>query len=233
MKDLHETLALARAAYDQHDYAKAAPLLRRVVAQHDEFADVHTMLGLMAYEGGRMQEAQEHFERALELNPRYTEAAVYLSICYNELGRYEEARRVHAEALEPEGAGPATLNQIARARIANLHLTLGDAYNAIGDAVHAYAQYSAALSSGLDYPDIRLKQAQAALNLGRRDESRELLEGLVRDAPEFHPARLQLGVLLWSGGETQEARREWRYVLSRRPDDRMARFYMSLESRAH
>ena len=40
-----------------------------------------------------LRDAEEAFENALRLNPRYTEAALNLSVTYNDRGKYERAFR--------------------------------------------------------------------------------------------------------------------------------------------
>ena len=57
------------------------------------FADVHNKVGVIYHNKGIPENAIASFEKALKVNPSYTEAAINLSIVYNELGKYEEARR--------------------------------------------------------------------------------------------------------------------------------------------
>ena len=43
---------------------------------------------------GELRKASAHFEKALEINPRYTEASLNLAITYNDLGEFKKAQEV-------------------------------------------------------------------------------------------------------------------------------------------
>ena len=99
-----------REHYLAAEYDKAEQHLRAVVEEHDGFADVHNMLGVSLQHLGRTKEAVVHFERAVALDPAYTEAALNLSVCYNELGRYDEAKAVYERAAAGRSAaGPGAI----------------------------------------------------------------------------------------------------------------------------
>jgi tetratricopeptide (TPR) repeat protein len=63
------------------------------------------MLGVVYHAQGRFSDAEEAFETALRLNPRYTEAALNLSVTYNDRGKYDRAREVYMRAIS-SSAGP-------------------------------------------------------------------------------------------------------------------------------
>lgn len=226
---LHRIFVHGRNEYRAGRFLSALPALRQVVAAHGDFADVHNMLGVISHQNGDRSAAVRHFERALDLNPYYVEAALHLSICYGEEGRYDEARRIYSRASRSRGSErEASLNhldELSRAKLANMHCEVGDTYAALGLPGRAVREYEAALSSGVRYPDIRLKMAKALRDLGRLNDSLAELVRLREEKPGYLPARLQLGILLWAVGRLSEARAEWDYVLSREPDNRLATFY--------
>ncbi|HEY5955759.1 MAG TPA: tetratricopeptide repeat protein, partial [Polyangiaceae bacterium] len=84
-----QLLLLGREYFEHGDYEKAEYSLRQVLAKADNFADVHHMLGIIAHNGGDFAKAETHFERALGINPNYTEAQLNLMVTYNELGKYD------------------------------------------------------------------------------------------------------------------------------------------------
>src|SRR5687767_1416498 len=103
---LKQLLLLGREHYQNREYDKAEYLLRQVIDKTDQYADVHHMLGVITHSRGDFGEAERHFERAVELNPNYTEAQLNLMVTYNDLGKYEEARELYAKMRHRgEGTG--------------------------------------------------------------------------------------------------------------------------------
>ena len=89
---LRNLMHLAREHYENREYDKAEPLLTQIVREHQGFADMFNMLGVIHHGQGRFTQAQEMFEHALKVNPNYTEAALNLAVTYNDLGKYREAK---------------------------------------------------------------------------------------------------------------------------------------------
>ena len=115
-----QLLVLGREHYAKREFEKAEQMLRMVLEEEDRYADVHDMLGVIAHSRGNFLVAERHFERALELNPAYTEAALNLAVTYNDRGKYEKAREVYSRIkVGPvgHGAGPRPV----RARQAREH----------------------------------------------------------------------------------------------------------------
>ncbi|MCA9602614.1 MAG: tetratricopeptide repeat protein, partial [Myxococcales bacterium] len=126
-----QILALGREYYEKREYDRAEHYLRQVGA-HEQFADVQNMLGVIAHDKGNLEEAQACFEGALRINPNYTEAALNLSVTYNDLGRYDEAKRIYQAALSRGQASPGKLDPFVKGRIANQHGELAQAYQDAG-----------------------------------------------------------------------------------------------------
>src|SRR6188474_3606195 len=99
-----QLLLLGREHYEKREFDKAEYLLRQVVAETDRFADVYDMLGVIAHSRGDFALAERHFEKAVGLNPNYTEAQLNLMVTYNDLGKYDAARRIYA-AIRNRAAG--------------------------------------------------------------------------------------------------------------------------------
>ncbi len=224
-------LTVGREHYVAGDYEQAEPHLEKVLESYDGFADVHNMLGVIYYDTGRVNEAKAAFERAVSLNPHYTEAALNLAVVYNELGRYEDAKAVYDRATstaEGESGAIERLDAYARGKIANLHFDLGAAYEAVGLARHAVAEYRKALDLCPTFVDIRTKLATTLRDLGRIDEALDELLGIRESTPEYLPARIQLGVTLWRAGRVEDARAEWRFVAARDPSNKSCHVYLKM-----
>jgi len=86
MSTIHELYELGTKLFDDGKLNEAEPLLREVIALNPGYADVHNKMGIICSMKGELRKAAAHFEKALELNPRYTEASLNLAVTYNDLG---------------------------------------------------------------------------------------------------------------------------------------------------
>ena len=93
---LKQLLLLGREHYQKREFDKAEYLLKQVVAATDRYADVFDMLGVIAHSRGDFAQAEQHFEKAVALNPNYTEAQLNLMVTYNDLGKYDAARQIYS-----------------------------------------------------------------------------------------------------------------------------------------
>ena len=222
-------LAAGREAYQAGDYEGARPHLEAVRDAHDGFPDVHNMLGYIHSEQGRPEEACEAFERALAINPHYTEATLNLAVVYNELGRYDEGRKLYEQAHNSRGAGGLEeLEPLARGKIANMHRDLADAYLAVGLADHAIKELQKALRVCPTFVDIRTKLANTLRDAGRFAQSLDEFQAICDLSPDYLPARTHYGVTLWRVGRISEARAQWQEVMERDPSNRSCQVYLKM-----
>jgi tetratricopeptide (TPR) repeat protein len=112
--DLRRLITLGREHYRAHDYDAAQTILAQVIERHDGFADVHNMLGVILHDRGKLEEARAAFERALQMSPGYTEAALNLSVTLNDLGLYARARDVYGKVIQRARAAPRSLDPFVK-----------------------------------------------------------------------------------------------------------------------
>src|SRR5687768_7829607 len=139
-----QLLVLGREHYSKREFEKAEQMLRMVLEEEDRYADVHDMLGVIAHARGNFIIAERHFERALELNPTYTEAALNLAVTYNDRGKYEKARDIYMRIKVGSGGDPQGLDPFARGKIANMHAEVAQAYLDAGLPREAIREYEKA-----------------------------------------------------------------------------------------
>src|SRR5580692_10681228 len=193
-----QLLLLGREHYQKRELDKAEPTLRQVLADDDRLADVHDMLGVICHSRGNFARAEHHFERALAINPGYTEAALNLAVTYNDRGKYEAARQVYARIKgHPDGRGSLQgLDPFARGKIANMHAEVAQAYADAGLAREAIVEYERAVALCPQFADLRTKLGALLREINDLPRAREQYEAAVQARPGYVLARIQLGVTL-------------------------------------
>lgn len=150
-------------------------LFARAVRVTENNAVAHNQLGLALAKAGREREAQEHYLRAVEINPLHYRAMVNLGESYIHTGRARDAIPVLNRAIE-----------VADRPHANAHLSLGNAYFHVGDPNRALEQFGKAI-------DIDGNSAAAQNGYGTVLAATGNLEGAIvhfREALRLNPNHL-------------------------------------------
>jgi tetratricopeptide (TPR) repeat protein len=220
-----QLLLLGREHYQKREFEKAESALRTVVEQNDRLADVHDMLGVICHSRGNFAQAEYHFERALAINPAYTEAALNLAVTYNDRGKYEAARQVYTRIKGTPSGG---LDPFARGKIANMHAEVGQAYADAGLPREAIAEYEKAVRLCPQFADLRTRLGTLLREVNDLPRAREQYEAAIGARPNYVPARMQLGVTLLSLADAEGAAEQWRKVLEIEPENARAKMYLRM-----
>jgi tetratricopeptide (TPR) repeat protein len=225
---LKQLLVLGREHYERREYDRAERLLRQVLELTDRYADVYNMLAVICHDRGDFSAAEGYFERALELNPNYTEALLNLAVTYNDLGKYDAARKVYAR-LQGAGRGQeGDLDPFVRGKLANMHAELAQAYADAGLRGEAIEQLKKAVDLCPAFADLQTKLGNLYRDDGNLTAARRCYEAARTANPRFVPARVLLGVTLFSLGDVDDAAVEWHEALAVEPDNRSAKMYLRM-----
>jgi tetratricopeptide (TPR) repeat protein len=186
------------------------------------------MLGVIYHCRGSWEEARKSFERALSLNPRYTEAALNLVVTYNELRLYEDARRVYQQTLSLGKSQEFPIEPFAKGKIANLHAEVAQAYLDVGLLNEAAEELRKAISLCPQFADLRLRLANIYRQWNEPAAAKLELEQAIAMRPAFTPARVTLGVVLLTLGHTEEAVEQWKEVLKLEPENQAVQLYLRM-----
>lgn len=235
---LRELVALGKEHFQRGDWSLAAGYLEQVAGRGAPFADVHHMLGVIYHHLGEFESAQKAFQRALEINPDYVEAALNLSIVCNDLGQYERAQQVYGDAMarvrsgKPRATtGDEPMDNYTRGKIANLHAAVADGYLSVRRPADAAVEYRRALSLCPRFVDLRLKLANALREAADLEGGLTELREAVQQAPTYAAARVALGTALYASGRLDDAIAQWEEVLRMDPGHRAAAMYLKLAER--
>lgn len=226
-----QLLVLGREHYAKREFEKAEQMLRMVLEEEDRYADVHDMLGVIAHSRGNFLVAERHFERALEINPSYTEAALNLAVTYNDRGKYEKAREVYARIKVGQSGNASGLDPFARGKIANMHADVGQAYADAGLTREAIRELEKACSLCPEFADLQTRLGALLREVNDLPGARLRYEAAIQARPNYVPARLQLGVILLSLGESKTAAEHWQHVISIEPENSQAKMYLRMLER--
>ena len=224
---LKQILLLGREHFQKGEYEEAEYQLKQVLDRTDRFADVHHMLGIIAHGKGDFASAEACFERAVAINPNYTEAQLNLMVTYNDLGKYEAARRIYAAIRSRDAHAMSGLDPFARGRIANMHADVAHAYSDAGMKVEAIHELEKAVKlSG--FADLRTKLGVLYRDTGDLARAREQFLAAKEVNPRYLQARILLAVLHLTGGDHAAAIEELEEVLGLDPNNKSAQMYLRI-----
>ena len=228
METIKQLVALGKQCFDNKQYEKAEHYLKKVLSLNDRYADVMNMLGVIHHIEGKFTSAIDLFKKALKINPKYTEATLNLAVLLNDLGQYQDAKKLYTHLKQSPKEPHRQIEPVLRGKLSNLHADIGDIYRSIGLYHHAIEEYRKALDLNPAYRDIRTKLGQAYRENGQLVQSLKELKEVVKADGHYAPARVQLGVTLYSQGKISDAKKEWKAVMDKDPDNEYAKMYLRL-----
>lgn len=104
--DLQEWICLIQAYSFAERYDAAWKLVKKAEVKFPESATLHVYTGDLLRAMKRYEEAFPHWERALEMEPEWCDAAYSMASCYEEMGEFKKASAVYdqiADNLENRG----------------------------------------------------------------------------------------------------------------------------------
>ncbi len=228
MKQTRELVTLGKQHFDNKEYDRAEKYLQQVLQLDIKYADVFNMLGVIAHVKGRFASAIDYFTKALDINPRYTEATLNLAVLYNDLGQYTDAKKLYGNLRKNTGKVYGQVEPVLRGKLSNLHADIGDIYRSIGLYPFAIDEYEKALQLNPSYFDIRTKLGQALRENGKCDDSLKEFKKVLKSDPKYCPALIQQGITFYTMDRITNAVKSWRAALDRDPENKYAQMYLRL-----
>ena len=161
----------------------------------------HNNKAIEAYDKHQYKDAEIHFKKAIELDPKYAEAYANLGALYAKFKEYDKAIKLYQECIKikPSYAGAYT--------------NLGNALNKTDR--HEEAVYFHKMAISLDDKSANhfSNCASAYKNLGRFDKARVFYEQALRLEPKHINAHFDLATVLLQTGENSRGwgEYEWRF----------------------
>ncbi|MGE4130642.1 MAG: tetratricopeptide repeat protein [Bdellovibrionales bacterium] len=213
-----DMLSAAREYFRENKYSMSEPILNQLILKNAKSPEVFHMLGTIYYDQGKFNKAIRAFRRALELEPTFTDASVGLSIILNDIGKYEEGRKVFDEAKELLARQNSSDDPYLNEKLSIKHDELGELYFQHHRYKEALDQYYKALSLSNRKPELTLKVVECYVRLQEPDKALRELRQLIREYPGFLSARVRLGRILYDSGDISAAVEQWEAVVQREPN---------------
>lgn len=231
--DVNQLKNKAQGYYKEAQYEKSLDVLRRVMDSGYDDEDVYFLKANILHINGKISQAINNFKKVLEINSDHTDAMISLSVLFNDIGKYEEAKSYFelADRKVKHGSGGVIDNHINK-KFSALHFEIAEMYFTYGRHDEALSEFQKA--SDLDNSNlaIRIKIAKVFERRGFKAKALEELLQLKRRDPNYIPGRLALGLHYYSLGKVIEAQNEWHNILKKDPANKEARMYLTLSKSA-
>lgn len=218
-----EVFQEAKQNFIQGNYKSAETLLNQLVLNQNKNPEIFQMLATIFYDRGQFNKAIRTFKRALEIDPGYTDASVGLSIILNDLGRYDEGRKVFEEAQRLLDQRKNQSDPYLDEKLASKHEELADLYFQYKRFNEALEQLLKAQRLSARKAEITTRVADCYLQLGESAKAIKDLKALVREFPNFLTGRMKLAQVYYSLNQVAEATEMWESVVARDPNHQEAR----------
>ena len=222
----------ARMAFIDGDYATAEPLLNQPTLLNSRNPEVLQMLATIYYDQGKFNQAISTFKKALEIDPGYTDAAVGLSIILNDIGRYDDAKKIFEDAKAQLDAKKQSAEPNINEKFAGKHAELADMYLQYKRYEESAEQYLKAASLSNRKMDFTLRLAECYVQAGQKDKAIKELKALLQADPRLAAPRLKLGLILYNSHHIAEAVDQWENVLRYDNKNQDAQRYLKMAQAA-
>ncbi len=207
------------AAREAVRYRSEKPSLQQLIAQ------AHQQLGYRAAQAGEWDEAQEHWERAYELEDGNFRLAFNLALCYERQEDFITAGETWREVLRRRPRLDDDPDALDDEQVAQIWKRAAEAYVKAGEydeAVHVYRQ---AVKYNPDHLPTRMALVESLMNNGQFEAAENELQRILKKDSDYIPALVLMGEILAFKGYRwiNDPARYWKRVLELDPDNTEAR----------
>ena len=219
----------AREAFIDGKYQQAEPLLMQPTLINSNNPEIYQMLATIYYNRGQFNKAIKTFKKALEIDPTYSDAAVGLSIILNDLGKYDEAKKVFEQAqtiVDKKKSFQQSSN--LEEKIASKHIETADLYLQIRRFDEALEQYMKAYHLSSKKGEIALLISECYVQAGHKEKAIKELKAVIQYDSKLIKPRLKLGLILYNSHMVAEAVEQWENIIRLDPKNTEALRYLKM-----
>jgi tetratricopeptide (TPR) repeat protein len=205
--------ALGNIAFRGGKYGLAADQYEFIIKARPEAGDVYLRLGQTLAMKGDEKGALRTFEKAQQLRPNDPAAYVQVALLLERTGQRDKARPVYEQILRMKPDHPIALNNLA-------YLMAESGNTAELDQALALAQQ--ARQKLPDNPDVADTLGWIYIKKNLSDNAVDLLSNLVAKNPGVSIYHYHLAMALYQRGDKQQAKKELRAAMERKPSAEQA-----------
>ena len=205
--------ALGNIAFRGEKYDLAAQQYELVIKARPEAGDVYLRLGQTLAMKGDLDGALRTFDKAKQLRPNDPAAYVQLALLLERTGNRAKARPVYEQILKLKPDHPIALN--------NLAYLMAETGN-VAELDQALALAQQARQKLPDNSDVADTLGWIYIKKNLSDNAVELFSQLVAKRPEVSIYHYHLAMALYQRGDRQQAKKELRSALERKPSAEQA-----------
>ena len=173
-------------------------------------------LGMVLYNAGRTEEALQHFEKAIQIDPNESGSQNDLGLALAKLGRMHEAVTAYETALR------------LWPNFAEAHNNLGLALSDMNRPGEAMVHLERALQLKPQLDTVHFNLGNTLIQLGRMEEAVIHFREAIKINPQYAASYANLGTALFRTGWTTEAIRQYETAICLDPQDVKARFNLAV-----
>jgi len=208
---IEQAMGFALRHHQSGNLDVAEAVYRQVLGFQPDHPESLHLLGVIALQRGRLQEAVTLISRAVKAKPRFADAHSNLGNALRELGRLDEAELSYRTAI--------SLNS----GFAMAHYNLGNVLMTGNRFEEAAKSFTAAVAGAPNLLEARINLGTALRELGRLDESERCYRQALAIRPDSAAALFNLGNTLLEKGNAAEAAECYRRALAQDPTHTGAR----------
>jgi tetratricopeptide (TPR) repeat protein len=186
--------------------AEAEVIYRRILSREPRHADALHLMGVLAGQNGRPEEAIQWIERAIAVAPRVPLYYDSLAESYRRMGKLQDAARFLAKAVELAPNSAEAANK------------LGNIQKNLGNTDEAIASFRRAIQFNPEWAEPHTHLGEIFRMRGQVDEATAMFSQVVKLQPNSAEAHNNLGVCLAETGKRNDGIAAYEQAIRLKPD---------------
>ncbi len=198
----------------------------------EEKVTLYHLMGSAYYFSNQIVKSIDAFKKVLAINPKHTDSSISLSVIYNDIGKYDEARQIYKAANQALQLKRVGQDLDLDKQFSLKHIETGDMYFKFHRYDEALDDYLKASRLDSQNPSIRIKLAKVYAKKGFTTRALQELQQLCSEDPKNIEPYLQLGLMYFSLGNIIDAQITWEQAKNIDPDNSELKEYLSMSRTA-